>query len=220
MRKLMYESVYEEIKKRIKEGVWKEGEQIPTVQALSKELEVGASSVREAIRVLAKQNILKVEQGRGTYVMNDLKSGQENHGFTFLEDATMLQLTEARIIIEPELAALAAENATEEEVKSIMKAAHGMNRKRKQNKNFFREDMLFHYLIAKASGNYIIFQMLNKISDLLVDSRKRTMQMEGMDEKASHYHILIAEAIAQKNPSQARNLMKAHIDDVIYELKK
>jgi len=88
------------------------------------------------------------------------------------------------------------------------------------NEDFLKEDMLFHYLIAKSSKNEIIFQMFNMISDLIVAGRSRTLKMKGMTEKASHYHILIAEAIAQRNPTQARSLMKAHIDDVIYELKK
>ncbi|MBP1930141.1 FadR/GntR family transcriptional regulator [Ammoniphilus resinae] len=219
MRKLTYEIVYEKIKQRIKEGLWKPGDQIPTVQQLAEELGVGISSVREAIRILGNQNILKVEQGRGTFIMN-VPEEDSLSSFGFLEDATMIQLTEARQVIEPELAALSAEHATKEEVKAILQAAKGMNRKAKLNEDFLKEDMLFHYLIAKASKNEIIFQMFNMISDLIVASRRRTLKMKGMTEKATHYHILIAEAIAQRNPTQARNLMKAHIDDVIYELTK
>src|SRR5690348_15313651 len=111
IRKLTHETVYDVIKRNILEGVWKKGDKISTFQQLSDELGVGLSSVREAIRILVNQKILKPEQGRGTYVTSTtFDSAQDN--IEFLGKATMFQLTEARLIIEPELAALAAIHAT------------------------------------------------------------------------------------------------------------
>lgn len=218
MKKLTYENIYEEITRRIKNGYWKKGDKIPTVQALAKEFNVGTSSIREAIRILGKQNILAIEQGRGTFVINDLKDNNSG-SFDFLEDATMLQLTEARSIIEPELAALAAVKATEDEIRAINHAAKGMSEKLTRGQSFFEEDLAFHQLITKAAKNDVIFHMLQMVRDLLINSRGRTTKMRGMDIKASHYHLLIADAITQRNPSQARVLMKAHLEDVIFVLR-
>ncbi len=75
--------------------------------------------------------------------------------------------------------------------------------------------MLFHELIARASHNEIMFHMLELIGDLLTDSRRRSMKWEGMDEKAASYHHLIAQAIAQRNTTQARTLMKSHLEDML-----
>jgi GntR family transcriptional regulator, transcriptional repressor for pyruvate dehydrogenase complex len=220
-KRLTYEIVYEEIKSRIKQGTWKSGDQIPTVFMLAEEMGVGVSSVREAIRVLAKQKILSVEQGRGTFVAKDLESRvSPSERVDFLEKATMLQLTEARLIIEPELAYLAAENASDEEITMIQKAANGMNEKVSKNKDFFDEDMEFHFLIAKVSRNEVLMHMINAIKDLLVDSRRKTMKIKEVNKRSAHFHVLIADAIAQKNPTQARTLMKTHIEDVLFELKK
>lgn len=83
-KKLTYETVYDEIKRNIKEGHWKQGEQLPPLEQLSAELGVGISSVREAVRILGKQKILRIEQGRGTYVESELTETPE-HRLDFLE---------------------------------------------------------------------------------------------------------------------------------------
>lgn len=213
-KKLTYETVYDEIKRKIESGVWEPGQQIPPLEQLSAELGVGISSVREAVRILGKQKILRIEQGRGTYVENDV-TGDGQRTLDFLEKATMLQLTEARLIIEPELAALAAEKATDAEAEAIVRTAETMRQKIRKKQDFFKEDLLFHELIARASHNEIMFHMLELISDLLTDSRRRSMKWDGMDEKAASYHYLIAQAIALRNPTQARTLMKSHLEDML-----
>lgn len=221
MRTLAYEKVYEMIKQKIIQGVWKQGDQIPPVPQLAKDTQVGVSSVREAIRVLGKQGILKMEQGRGTYVMSgDFDLADTHSRIDFLEKATLKQLTEARVILEPELAALAAEHASDDEIVAIKQAAETMFKKVKQNERFFEDDMRFHHKIAQSSQNQILYQMIDTMADLLVESRRRTMKFKDMSKKAAHYHILIAEAIAQRNPTQSRSLMKAHMLDVLTDLDK
>nr|WP_275901187.1 FCD domain-containing protein [Paenibacillus periandrae] len=218
-KKLTYETVYDEIKRNIKEGHWKQGEQLPPLEQLSAELGVGISSVREAVRILGKQKILRIEQGRGTYVESELTETPE-HRLDFLERATMLQLTEARLIIEPELAAMAADKATQEEAEAIVATADAMKRKVEKKRDFLKEDMEFHDLIAKASHNEIMYHMLDRMSDLLVDSRRKSMKWQGMNEKASSFHYLIAQSIVQRNPTQARALMKCHLEDMLTEFHK
>lgn len=219
IKKLMYESVYDEIRLRIKKGYWKINERIPTIEEISKELNVGVSSVREAIRILGKQGILLIQQGRGTYVGKQLESTPSEQ-FDFLENASFVQLLEARLVIEPELSSLAALNATDQQKQAILHAAQTMQKKVRQEQDFLKEDIEFHHLIAVASGNHIVVQMLQLMSDLLVDSRRKTMKWKGMDEKAVSYHLLIAHAIKESQADQARMLMKNHIEDMLVVSRK
>lgn len=219
LRKLTYETVYDEIKRRITTGVWPPGTRLPPLEELSEELGVGVSSVREAVRILGKQHILRIEQGRGTFVCDALKPSPAET-FDFLEAAGMQQLTEARSLLEPQLAALAARRASEEEIQALLKSARGMAAKVERGEDFLEEDLAFHELIAKAAGNDVLCGMLALIADLLVDSRRRSMKWPGMDERAASYHTLIAHAIAQRNPEQARLLMQSHMDDMLEELRK
>ncbi|SDN98992.1 FadR/GntR family transcriptional regulator [Alkalicoccus daliensis] len=217
-KKLIYQVVYEAIEKKIRAGEWKPGDKIPTVQQLSEDLGVGASSVREAIRILSQQKILKVEQGRGTYVEQELGE-KPSEQLDFLEKSSIEQLSRARLIIEPELAALVAEDGTMEELKEILKYARLMEKKFLKGEDFLYEDIKFHELIAKGAKNDILLEMVTIIGDLLYESRKHSMRIKSQNEKAVSYHILIAKAINDRNPSQARRLMKAHIIDLLTDLK-
>jgi len=218
-KKLTYEIVYDECMRRIREGVWKAGERIPTIEELSGELGVGISSVREAVRILGKQHILRVEQGRGTYVIGEMPEDRANDHPAFLQDASWMQLTEARLVIEPELAALAAEKATKEEAAGIVANARAMQRKMRSGRDYLKEDLEFHRLVAAASHNEVMVKMVGAIGDLLLDSRRYTMRLPGMDEKAAAYHILIAGAVADGDAGQARELMRLHIRDMIAALQ-
>ncbi|RCW76893.1 FadR/GntR family transcriptional regulator [Saliterribacillus persicus] len=217
-KKLVYEVVYDEIKKNIREGNWKAGDKIPTVQALSKQLDVGISSVREAIKILSQQKILRVEQGSGTYVETKL-GDKPGEAFDFLENSSIEQLTEARLVIEPELAAMVASDGKEEDIAKILQCARVMQKKFIQNIDFLDEDIEFHYLIARSTNNEVLLKMMTIISDLLFESRRHSMKIKNQNEKAANYHILIAQAINQKNPSQARDLMRSHILDLLEDLK-
>lgn len=217
-RKLIYEIVYEEIERNIREGIWKPEDKIPTVQELSRQLEVSASSVREAIRILSQQNLLRVEQGRGTFVVQQLEEKPEN-ALSFLEKSSMAQLTEARLVIEPELAAMVAEHGTKEELKEIMFYARTMEKKFRNKENFLFEDLEFHHSIAKAAKNKILLKMVVMIGDLLAESRRLSMRIHNQNEKAVNYHLLIAKAINDRNPTQARRLMRAHILDLLEDLE-
>ncbi|MFS0725300.1 FadR/GntR family transcriptional regulator [Paenibacillus sp. 1P07SE] len=217
-KRLVYEVVYDEIKRRIEQGIWKAGARIPTIEEIAGELGVGVSSVREAVRILGKQKILLVEQGRGTFVSDQLPE-QADRYLAVLEHSSWLQLTETRLIIEPELAALAAERGNEAQIEQIVKTAELMHKKVLSSQSFLREDMKFHEQIAEASQNEILGNTLRMLGDVLLDSRRQTMRIPGMDEKAAAYHLLIAMAIRQRDAGQARELMRLHIGDMQRELQ-
>jgi|SRR5690625_372156 len=213
MHKLRYERVYDEITSRIKHGIYQPGEKLPRIEDLAKEFNVGTSSIREAIRILNQQKILRVKQGSGTYVHEEISNEPEVY-IDQLENITFSQLIEARLIIEPRLAELAAKRATKEEGKELLSIAKEMNKKSEEHKNFLPEDMKFHDYICKLSKNELLAQMMQLISDLLLDSRRKTMKWEGMDEIASAYHILIAHAIEDNEPEKAKELMEQHIKEL------
>src|SRR5690625_1782362 len=77
MHKLRYERVYDEITSRIKHGIYQPGEKLPRIEDLAKEFNVGTSSIREAIRILNQQKILRVKQGSGTYVHEEISNEPE-----------------------------------------------------------------------------------------------------------------------------------------------
>jgi len=218
LRKLAYEAVYDGIRARIKDGDWGVGSRIPTIDELSREFGTGVSSVREAVKILGKQGVLRIEQGRGTFVAQDLEDGPGER-LDALEDATLVQLTEARLVVEPELAALAAVHASADDRQAILGNVAAMRDKMERGEDFLREDLEFHRLVADAAGNVVLREMMRRVSDLLLDSRRRTMKWDGMDEKTISHHALIAYAVAEGRAEAARVQMRLHLEDILSQYR-
>ena len=105
------------VKHIVSEGLGK-GDKLPNEKILCELLGVGRSTLREAVRMLSSRNILVVKHGSGIYVSDKPGVAQDPLGFTFIKDKKRLvhDLVEFRMILEPRVAALAAQNRTKEQL--------------------------------------------------------------------------------------------------------
>lgn len=215
-RAQVHTSIIELLKERIASGGWAVGQRLPSIVQLARQFGVGTGSVREAVKALSSLGIVRVEHGRGIFVVA-VPNMQDSLYASFQNVGTglILELCEARRILEPELAALAAERGTEAELQDIHEQAALMEQRVMQKQDFLEPDVRFHECIAQAAHNQVLSRMLAGVSDLLLDSRRITMHMPGMDERTARYHLLIADAINKRDPFQARLLMLAHVNDAI-----
>lgn len=217
-RSLIYESVILNIKEQLFSGELRPGDRLPSVAALSEQLEISQASVREAYRVLESLGVVEVVQGRGTTVAATFEGSSSDEGafgfFQMAERQSQSYLFEVRKLLEPELAGLAAARATATEVEAIYSAAVEMENLFRQVQDFIEPDIRFHELLAIAAHNPLMLRMLTELSNLLLDSRRHTSRIPGASEKAIHYYKLIAAAIRDQNPESARTLMYQHIADV------
>lgn len=164
----IYEMVMEQIKDIVKKGELKSGDKLPSERDLCEKLEVSRASVREALRALQMLGLIESKHGEGNFI-------NENFENSLLEPLSIVFLLlgsksedvfELRKVIEPETAALAAKNITDEqliELKEIMEEL---------NNNSDAEicaslDKKFHYKIAQASGNNLISTIMFSISSLI-----------------------------------------------------
>ncbi len=213
---LIYETVLDELKRRVADGELRPGDRLPSVQQLSREFHVGVSSVREALRVLAATGVVRIEQGRGVFVSAQLPAVDElRERFTTTEAASLKHLVEARRIIEPEVAALAAQRATTAHIDQIWECARRMDRNFRAGRDWMEADLGFHAALCEAAENPVIAGMLQRTNDLLIDSRRETMRDRAVSERACHFHLLIASAVADHKPLLARALMQEHMDDAV-----
>jgi GntR family transcriptional regulator, transcriptional repressor for pyruvate dehydrogenase complex len=219
-RRHVYEVVLLEVRRRIKQRELTPGTRLPTVAALSRQYGVSQGSVREALRILQSQGVIRIEHGRGLFVA-DRPGELETNLPAPAPPASLQTLQEARAIIEPELAALAAQRANEEDVDMIAGSATRLGKALAEGNRaaYLEADLLFHQHVARASGNPVLERMLDAVHDLLVDSRRRMMDIPSSSQKAVHFHALIATAIRQRNPVQARTIMQAHLQDVLQDVQ-
>jgi GntR family transcriptional repressor for pyruvate dehydrogenase complex len=128
---------------------------------------------------------------------------------------SILAFCEARRILEPELAAFAAERGSDADLQAIREQALAMEQLAAAGASFQEPDLQFHRQIALAAHNPVLARMMDGVNDLLTASREITSVQPDMTQRAVRYHLLIADAICARDPIQARLLMLAHVNDAI-----
>src|SRR6266545_87400 len=214
----VFRVVFDDLKQRIRRGEWLPGARLPSITRLAKELEVSTGSLREALRSLQSIGLVKIEHGRGVFVTGSRSSTELASHFQDVSIGLIVALAETRRILEPELAALAAERGTDEELAEIECFAKQMEQEAMQGLDFVEPDVRFHHCIAQAARNPILYRMMESVRDLFLESRKITAMEPGMTARAVRYHLLIAEALRDRNAPQARLLMLAHMNDSLNSL--
>lgn len=215
----VHQWVFDTLKQQIQRGEWLPGEKMPSIAQLSKHLKTGIGSLREALRSLQSLGMVSIEHGRGIFVSQNLPLEGEKFPAKFqpfqeIGAGAILALCEARRILEPELAAFAAERSTPDEQAEIIQLANDMSERAAQGADFLAPDLQFHRKIAEAAHNPVLKQMMDSVADLLVESRNYTMRPT-VTPRAVRYHLMIAEAIHERDAPQARLLMLAHVNDAI-----
>lgn len=211
----VFRTVSEELVQRIRTGGWLPGARMPSISQLARDLGASTGSVREALRSLESAGLVRIEHGRGVFVSGERSSSELDNHFHDDSLGLFIALAEARRLLEPELAALAAERGTVEELAEIDRLAHLSEEEARRGSNFVEPDILFHRQIVCAAHNPILQNMIDSCNDLLVQSRRRVAMEPLTTQRTVRYHLLIAEAICDRNPTQARLLMLVHMNDMV-----
>jgi GntR family transcriptional repressor for pyruvate dehydrogenase complex len=224
-RKNLYEEISNQIISMISEGRWKQGEKIPGEIELAGMFEVSRNSVRESIKALELVGLLNSKSGRGTFVSDQAVFRiKQLHYTSDLENEDVLkEIMEARLIIEPGLAAMAAEKASPEDVR-LLEASVDACLSALENKTYsFELGLAFHSHIFRISGNRILNNLFENMKETLIVTRrkiffkhiKETVLIEELNE-----HRAIINFIKNKKAEQARNAMKKHIAISLERLEK
>lgn len=202
----------EKIIQFIKENKLQPGDKLATEFELAERLNVGRSTVREAFKILASRNILEIKQGAGTFISPKRGIPNDPLGLTFIEDNTSLalDLLNVRLIFEPEMAVLATINATREQCKEIDAQCKKVEDVILANKDHREEDIQLHQLIATASGNKVISNLIPIIHSSVGKSIEVTTNT--LRENARIYHRKIVEAIKSGDAQGARYAMIMHLN--------
>lgn len=212
----IYTWIVDALKARVANGEWVAGQRLPSITQLAHEFKVGTGSIREAVKALESLGIIRIEHGRGMFVADQFEPPPDLRAyFQDVGPGSILALCEARCILEPEIAALAAERATENEMQAIHTQALQMEQLVNAGENFLVPDLEFHRQVALAAHNPVLARMMDGVNDLLQESRKYTADNHDMKFRAVKYHLLISDTIRERNSVQARLLMLAHVNDAI-----
>ena len=200
----------------IREKRIKKGDKLPTERELSVFLNVSRASVREAYKVFHALGLVVNLPGSGTYVKDEIDEWlSEPMEIIFkLSGIKLEEVFEFRKMIEVETATLAAKSITESELTQLTECYENLlNAENEIEKSKY--DKRFHYIIAKASKNHIIFNSYNAMSTMLevftYDIRATTLKMEG-EGVLEKLHKDIYLSILNRDQEKARKSMKAHMN--------
>ncbi|MEV6927585.1 FadR/GntR family transcriptional regulator [Dactylosporangium sp. NPDC051485] len=211
-----------QIKQQIIAGMLKPGDRLPSEQELAARLGVSRPTVRESLRALTSMNIVETRHGEGSFVAS-LKAQDLIEPLDFVlrvDDDAIHHLFEVRSFIEAGSARLAAEHASDEDVRELQQLVGEYSDRIDDLDHCVRLDMAFHRRIAAASGNPLLGNLLDSLVGLSAQSRRRTGSDLTTRQRAAHDHTLILTAIAERDPDKAQDAMLRHLDHVSEVLKR
>jgi DNA-binding FadR family transcriptional regulator len=212
----VYEEIVAKIKDMVEKGRFKSGDQLPVERELAEVFRVSRSSVREALRSLESQGFIESRQGDGTYIARQPVESivRPLASVILTEKDDQMELFEMRRMIEPDLAYLAAERATEEEIAMMEKVLDLQQEQIDRGEYETDVDRNFHYIMARAARNKALLRITDNIIDLLAESRDQYLQVEGRPQKSILRHREVLEAIRARDPERAEKCMLEHLVDI------
>lgn len=208
---------------RIVRGVWKPGDRIPSERRLSDQLGMSRASVREAIRGLEAMGLVDVRHGQGVFVRESPEGITETSfaGWQMDHSYSIGELLAFRLLIEPELAALAASNADEAFIEELQLVMSAMEQAAEGGDlaALVRFDTAFHDAITRRAGNRLYQDTLEHVGQLLIDSRRISLSVPGRARKVVDAHMRIVDAIRAGDPEAAAAAMRAHLEQFSGDMK-
>jgi GntR family transcriptional regulator, transcriptional repressor for pyruvate dehydrogenase complex len=201
-------------KQLISEGTLTPGYKLPSERELSLTFGVSRTSLRPVMKVLKMMGVISQRVGDGTYLSSDASSVlAEPMEFLFLLDETSSQeLIETRLVVEPTLAAKAAERATPEQMLVLRQTIAEIEAAGNDQFRIIEADLLFHRTILQSSGNRLFGRLFQVIHRSLLNMMMLTSQLVDRDHTLV-FHQAIFDSIQRRNSADAERHMRDHLID-------
>lgn len=209
--KTLAEQVADGIMNLIQETPYKAGDKLPTEKELCESTGAGRNTVREALKILASRNVLEIRQGAGTFVSEKQGIPDDPLGFSMVNDHVKLtkDLLQVRIMLEPQIAALAAQCAKEHEIKELEEILEEMEAAMKKREDYSELDTKFHTKIAQCTHNIVMENLLPVIGKGVAVFAREVAQTEYDRTWISHRKIFCY--IRDHKPFEAKMEMQYHL---------
>lgn len=205
--------VVNHIRTLIENGTLKAGDKIPPEREFAQSLGISRASLRAGIGYLAAMGVMKIRHGVGTFVADGPPEiGKSSFGLMgILHGFQSWQLFEARLILECDLAALAAERCREEHYTALAEEVADIFASIDSPAEFLIHDVVFHRIISQASGNPILAGLMETITSAMYDKRRKTVERSIDMRESAEMHRKIYRAVRAHDQAEARKLMEEHL---------
>jgi GntR family transcriptional repressor for pyruvate dehydrogenase complex len=201
-------------KQLISEGTLAAGARLPAEREMASSLKVSRGSLRQALKMLEVMGVVSQRVGDGTYLNGAAPSilAEPMEFLILLHGISFEELMDARLIVEPELAARAASRTTPEMITSLRESLKRMQAKGADHGELIEEDLRFHRTIFQMADNRICSLMFSIVHELLHNLMEITSRLVDLDHTVK-LHTRIYTAIRKRDPEEARTRMFEHLTD-------
>ena len=219
------EKIVERLLNLIREKQLHPGDRLPPERELAPMMGVSRPSLREALRALSIMKVIENRQGSGTYVTSLRPELFINHlDFIFsVNDATFVDLFEARKIIEVGLVGLAAKSITGEQLTRLEECLKRSTASVEQPETFLQTDLELHRIIIEAARNRTLALFMSSINQINIASRQRTNALPQVRRRTLRDHKAIVTALKAHDPEAAAMAMRnhlAHVEEALISTRK
>lgn len=224
--KKIYEEVTDSLLSMLRNGEFKPGDKLDSVEQMAKNFNVGRSAIREALSGLRALGVVEMRQGEGTYItqFDASKFSMPVEAALLMKREDIKELSEVRKILEVGAAGSAAVNYLTQDLQAVENALEMMEEAECHGELGEKADLEFHLAIANATHNRMLINLMSSVSDLMVESMRETRYLllysENRMTSLLEEHQLIYRAIKERKPEKAQSYMLNHLIGVEKVLNK
>ena len=211
-----YQRLSDKIQDAIEKGGLKAGDRLPPERALAETFGVSRNSVREAIRTLSEQGILRSRHGDGTYICGPDLAPLASALLTAVdtEGKSFDHIMEFRLTIEPSIARIATARHTGEQLRRLKIIVCDQRLKVLHGENDGELDAQFHTLLAEATGNPVFIDIISRLNELFSHNRTDDVRLKRRMEEAIDEHLMIIDALERRDAEACAHAMERHLHAV------
>jgi GntR family transcriptional regulator, transcriptional repressor for pyruvate dehydrogenase complex len=212
----IHEEVFKQIRQLIEEGRFRARDQLPSERELAETFKVSRTSVREALRTLETQGLIVSRTGTGNFVA-DLPVESLIGPLARLlidEKKALADMFEMRKLIEPHIAALAAQRASRNDISRLKRIVAKQSDAVSRGETGVEADAELHFFISRTTRNQALQKLVSGLMELLSRSREESLQTDSRRASSIAAHRRIVAAIEKHDKAKARGEMLRHIVQV------
>ncbi|WP_368503569.1 FadR/GntR family transcriptional regulator [Alkalihalophilus sp. As8PL] len=211
----VYIEIINKINEIMKEDNLSQGDRLPSERELSDRLNVGRSSVREALRALELLDLIETRRGEGTFLKpaNSHRLVSIILSFLLKDESAKQDLTETRRIVELEATRLALGRMNQQTLDRLEELIYQSKEEWKHGDFPVDEDYLFHKTIVEACGNRLLLNIWISLVEYNKVAIKESLQREGRPTASIKEHEAIFKALADNRLDDALEAMRKHLEN-------
>jgi GntR family transcriptional repressor for pyruvate dehydrogenase complex len=208
-------AAFEQLIGYVVKGHWPSGTRIPPERELCQQFGIARTSLREALKAMELIGLLESRIGDGTFVCarTEFLSRPLLWALTGTDQLELRDIMEARMLIEKDLAGLAAERATKAEMEAIAATLADMRSAIGAGRSIIDIDMSFHLAVARAAHNVPMRDAVQLLRNLLKHWISLKLTIPDIPRLVLQQHEAIHAAIRGRKPTRARNAMFEHLSN-------